>query len=89
MLNQQNERRIKRNKLIQKLKEYSIGCSVYYPQPVPRMKYYNDKYNINPNEYKNASIISDYSIALPVGPHLDEDDMDVIYKTFLRLLGEV
>lgn len=73
--------RVKRNNIIQMLTENKIGCSVYYPQPVPRMKYYANKYECNSEEYKNAAIISDGSIALPVGPHLDIESMQLIsYK---------
>ena len=60
------------------LKEIGIGTSIYYPQPVPRMKYYSDKYNLPADSYKVASIFSDSSIALPVGPHLDIEDMNYI-----------
>ena len=34
----------KRYELIQGLKEKGIGTSVYYPKPVPHMKYYQQKY---------------------------------------------
>lgn len=77
-----------RNNIIIKLTENNIGCSVYYPQPVPRMAYYQKKYQTNPDDYKNATIISDCSIALPVGPHLDQGDMNLIYETFSKIVGE-
>jgi dTDP-4-amino-4,6-dideoxygalactose transaminase len=34
-----------------------------------------------------ATAISDCSIALPVGPHLDENDMDRVATEFSRALG--
>ena len=40
--------------------------SVNYPQPVPRMKYYRKKYGYDKNEFKNAELISDKSISLPL-----------------------
>ena len=70
--------RAKRNEIIQKMTENKIGCSVYYPQPVPRMKYYAEKYGYTAEDYLNSTIISDNSIALPVGPHLNVDDMRTI-----------
>ena len=81
--------RSKRNEILLKLTENNIGCSVYYPQPVPRMKYYLDKYNTSPEDYSCASVISDYSIALPVGPHLDLEDMKVIATYLKEILQEV
>ena len=77
----------KRNDIVLKLKEMGVGCSVYYPQPVPRMAYYQEKYGVNSGDYKNASIISDNSIALPVGPHLKEEDMSIISQTLSEIIG--
>lgn len=67
-----------RNDIILRLMERKIGCSVYYPQPVPRTKYYGSKYGAPPETYANAAIISDGAIALPVGPHLETADMTII-----------
>jgi dTDP-4-amino-4,6-dideoxygalactose transaminase len=64
-----------RAKIMEELSIQKIGSSVYYPQPVPRMKYYKDKYGYEAEIYKNAERISDGMIALPVGPHLDDGDM--------------
>ncbi|MFH1453629.1 MAG: DegT/DnrJ/EryC1/StrS family aminotransferase [Armatimonadota bacterium] len=75
-----------RNEVILKLKEEGIGTSVYYPQPVPRMTYYRNKYGYNPDNYKNAAMISDYSIAFPVGPHIEKDDLDYIAKKLFEAI---
>jgi dTDP-4-amino-4,6-dideoxygalactose transaminase len=80
--------RDKRNDIIFALTEKGIGSSVYYPQPVPRMKYYDEKYHANPNDYKNAAIISDGSIALPVGPHLGSVEMNKIADCLSEVLGK-
>lgn len=64
-----------RNTILQKLKTRGIGCSIYYPQPVPRMRYYREKYQYDASNFQNAALLSDTSIALPVGPHLSEEDM--------------
>ncbi|HLB43392.1 MAG TPA: DegT/DnrJ/EryC1/StrS aminotransferase family protein [Gammaproteobacteria bacterium] len=76
-----------RNKILQLLKSGNIGCSVYYPQPVPRMKYYAEKYQCDLSEYPNASMISDGSIALPVGPHLQETDMLIVADSLNKVIG--
>ena len=67
-----------RNEFVLKLKEKKIGCSVYYPQPVPRLSYYRNKYGYDSVRYPAAELISDGSIALPVGPHLSSDEMALI-----------
>ena len=80
--------RDKRNDVIFALTEMGVGCSVYYPQPVSRMKYYDEKYRANPDDYKNAAIISDGSIALPVGPHLGSVEMNKIADCLSEVLGK-
>jgi dTDP-4-amino-4,6-dideoxygalactose transaminase len=64
-----------RNAIIAELNAAGVGTSIYYPQPVPRMKYYRDKYGYDAGAFPNATQISDCSIALPVGPHLGVAEM--------------
>jgi perosamine synthetase len=68
----------KRPAIITELKAKGIGSSVYYPQPVPRMTYYREKYGYDESHYPNAARISDGLIALPVGPHLQPEQMATI-----------
>ena len=79
----------KRPQIMDALTARGIGSSVYYPQPVPRMKYYQDKYGYAASKYPNAAKISDNSIALPVGPHLTTDDMKTIATNFIDILKEI
>lgn len=67
-----------RNEMVNILNSNGVGTSVYYPQPVPRMAYYRNKYGYDPKLFPQAERISDQSIALPVGPHLKSDDMKYI-----------
>jgi dTDP-4-amino-4,6-dideoxygalactose transaminase len=64
----------RRLELIEDLKSRGVGTSLYYPQPVPRMRYYAEKYGYDAARVPNAEAISDRSIAFPVGPHLSPDD---------------
>jgi dTDP-4-amino-4,6-dideoxygalactose transaminase len=50
------------------------------------MTYYATKYGYDPAGYPHATAISDHSIALPVGPHLSEADVDVVGHAFLKAL---
>jgi perosamine synthetase len=77
-----------RNALIGELNAAGIGTSIYYPQPVPRMKYYKDKYGYDGDKYPVATEISDCSIALPVGPHIGTPEMERIATTFKQLVGQ-
>jgi dTDP-4-amino-4,6-dideoxygalactose transaminase len=64
-----------RDALIDHLRAHAIGVSVYYPRPVPAMRFFRERYRHADGAFPNASRISAHSIALPVGPHLGEEDM--------------
>ncbi|MFV1852244.1 MAG: DegT/DnrJ/EryC1/StrS family aminotransferase [Thalassospira sp.] len=64
-----------RYEIIEAMKKSGVGVSIYYPGPVPHLTYYRDKYDLSNRAYENASRISNNSIALSVGPHLDSEDM--------------
>ena len=66
-----------------------VGSSVYYPQPVPRMTYYQRKYGYDSARWKHAARLSDQSIALPIGPHLASGDMRDIAVALGESLKEV
>jgi dTDP-4-amino-4,6-dideoxygalactose transaminase len=78
----------KRNAIIAQLRAFGIGTSIYYPQPVPRMTFYRQKYGYDPGAFPNATAISDHGIALPVGPHLEPDDMEYIAETLIELVNQ-
>ncbi len=75
-----------RSKIMNSLGKKGIGSSIYYPHPVPRLSYYKNKYNLNKKNFVNASCISDCSIALPVGPHLNKKDMKFIANTLIKII---
>jgi dTDP-4-amino-4,6-dideoxygalactose transaminase len=78
-----------RNDLVGKLNQAGVGTSVYYPAPVPRMRYYADKYGYEAGRFQEAAGISDRSVALPVGPHLGPEDVEYIGKVFVETLKEM
>ncbi len=79
----------KRFEVVTLLNESGVGTSVYYPRPVPHMSYYRDKYGYRDDSYPNASRISYQSIALPVGPHLNTEDMSYIVKALKTAIKKV
>jgi perosamine synthetase len=78
-----------RFEIVGRLNGRGVGTSIYYPQPVPHMSYYRNKYGYDPSSFPNAVRISNNSIALPVGPHLDEGDMAYIGDTLIDTVAEV
>jgi dTDP-4-amino-4,6-dideoxygalactose transaminase len=78
-----------RPKIMSRLAERGIGTSVYYPQPVPRMTYYQQKYGYEPRYYKNAELISDSIIALTVAPHVTQDQIVYMAEQFIDVMGGI
>ena len=79
----------KRFEIVKYLKEHGIGTSVYYPCPVPHMMYYKAKYGYSDMSFPVASRISRNSIALPVGPHVDSEDIDYMVATIKNAIMEM
>jgi dTDP-4-amino-4,6-dideoxygalactose transaminase len=77
----------RRNEIAASLATAGIGTSVYYPHPVPRMTYYRNKYGYDPHRFVSAEAISDGTIALPVGPHLADDDIEWVAYHLRDALG--
>tara|TARA_B100000902_G_C27190299_1_gene853558 strand:- start:54 stop:1193 length:1140 start_codon:yes stop_codon:yes gene_type:complete len=82
-----NKNKDYRNKFIQKLKNVGIGASVYYPKPLPEMDYYKKKYNIK-EKFSNSKIISYNSFVLPIGQHINQNDIEYIYQNFKKIIYE-
>ena len=76
----------RRQEIIQQLRERGVGTSIYYPKPVPHMSYYRARYGFAKTDFPVASRISSRSVALPVGPHLDVDDIDYIVNNVAEVL---
>jgi perosamine synthetase len=76
----------KRDKIMKDINDLGIGTSIYYPHPVPRMNYYKKKYGYLSKNYPHAEIISDQSIAFPVGPHLGIKEILQISKIINKIL---
>ena len=74
-----------RNAIIGELNAAGIGTSIYYPQPVPRMTFYQKKYGYDPAQFRGAESISDGTVALPVAPHLSAEDVDYIARVVARV----
>jgi perosamine synthetase len=78
-----------RTDVIQALNARGIGTSVHYPGPVPQTTYYRDRFGHKPEDHPVANWISNCSIALPVGPHLDESHMTTIVAAVKDVISEV
>lgn len=79
----------KRFEIMNSLQRRGVGTSIYYSRPVPHMQYYREKYGYILDSFPVASKISYSSIALPVGPHLDEEDMQYMVQSIKKVINEV
>jgi dTDP-4-amino-4,6-dideoxygalactose transaminase len=75
----------RRNDFVRALNAAGVGTSVHYPQPVPRMAYYQAKYGYDASRFSGAESISDGTLALPVAPHLTADDVEYIARVVTRV----
>jgi dTDP-4-amino-4,6-dideoxygalactose transaminase len=79
----------RRPEIIESMKARGVGTSVYYPVPIPLSAYYSKKYGYKTEMFPNAARISYRGIALPVGPHLVEEDMEYICNSLKSAIGEL
>tara|TARA_A100001035_G_scaffold277979_1_gene275880 strand:+ start:94 stop:1236 length:1143 start_codon:yes stop_codon:yes gene_type:complete len=75
-----------RNELIMSLKKSGIQTSVYYPHPIPRFKYYKNKLGYSSILFPNSEMIADQTIAFPIAPHLNKNDMLKISRELNKLI---
>jgi dTDP-4-amino-4,6-dideoxygalactose transaminase len=79
----------RRRAVMAELKARGVGTSVYYPLPVPHLSYYRGRYGIADNSYPVARRFSARSIALPVGPHLEPEDLPYIIASVKDAIAAV
>ncbi|MCH8824431.1 MAG: DegT/DnrJ/EryC1/StrS family aminotransferase [Planctomycetes bacterium] len=79
----------KRRAMMDLLKQRGVGCSVYYPRPVPNMSYYRQRYGSADKCFPVASRFSATSIALPVGPHVGKKDVQYIVASVKTAIATV
>lgn len=78
-----------RNEIILNLSKNKIGTSIYYPHPVPRLKYYKKKYGYLKKRFKNAEIFSDKAICLPIGPHISKKEIIFMAKKLFMVINSI
>ena len=77
-----------RNEVLLALKDLGLECSVYYPHPIPRLKYYKDKYGYDKKQFENSATIADKSFTIPLGPHLTDKDLTELINLLTRVFNK-
>ncbi len=78
-----------REAVIEALKRRGLGVSIYYPKPLPATTYYRDRVGYVEGQFPVSERISSTSIAIPVGPHLGEGDVEWMAATIAQTLEEL
>lgn len=79
----------RREEVIEALKERGVGTSVYYPKALPDTRYFAETYDYAPGSCPVATEISERSIAFPVGPHVEEGDVETMIESVKQVISEV
>ena len=77
--------RMRRNELIERLREDGIGTSVHY-KPLHRMAYYKERYQLAPERFPQAERIWRGCLSLPIYPSLTEEQLDYVCSSLRRYL---
>ena len=76
-----------RERVIEELKRDGVGTSVYYPKSLPDTLYYRRRYGYEEGSCPVATRISTSSIAFPVGPHVEERDIERMVDSARRVIA--
>jgi perosamine synthetase len=79
----------RREEIIAGLKDRGVGTSVYYPKALPDTRYYRATYGYPERSCPVATQISTCSIALPVGPHVEEGDVETMVDAVRNVVEEM
>ena len=85
----ENSLKKKRNQILKILVNKGIGSSIYYPGPIPNYEFYKKKYKTRVSEFKNASLFSNSSISLPLGPHINKSEINFICQQLHNIVEKL
>jgi dTDP-4-amino-4,6-dideoxygalactose transaminase len=75
-----------RDQLLDALTERNIGTGVHY-RGVHLHPYYRDTYDLRPEQFPVATMISERTLSLPLGANVNERDQDDVVDALRELLG--
>jgi dTDP-4-amino-4,6-dideoxygalactose transaminase len=73
---------VDRQMVIDHMRAKGVGTSIHYPGPVPLFTYYRTKYGYRPGQFPVAEWLAQQTVSLPVGPHVEPEDVDYIADCF-------
>lgn len=76
---------ITRDEFMQKLHKMNIGTGVHYIG-IHLHPYYRDRFGYNPEDFPNASWISERTVSIPLSPKLSDTDVSDIIQSIRNVL---
>ncbi len=76
---------LSRNSVITELASRGIGTSVHY-KPLHRMTYYQQTYDLHPEDFPNTEKIWQETISLPVYPGLKKNELEYVCSALQNIL---
>ena len=80
-----NNFKISRDEFVQKLEDKGIYTRKYFYPLITDLHLYKDKSCLNTNYFKNAQLISNQIVCLPVYPDLSKEDLNYIIESILEI----
>ena len=72
---------MKRDELMEYLKQKDIGSAIYYPKPIHLFKHIS-KFGYKQRDFPVAEKLSQQVLSLPVRPSLSKEEIETIAKAF-------
>lgn len=82
-----NQLNISRNEIIEKLKDYNIGSSVYWT-PIHEHPFYKKTFKLTKQMFPNASWVYERILSLPLSPSMTEKEVEYVGKVLVDLVSQ-
>jgi dTDP-4-amino-4,6-dideoxygalactose transaminase len=77
---------VSRDGFIQRMQNENIGCGVHY-LGIHLHPYYRDRFGFRPEDFPNASWISERTVSIPLSPKLTECDASDVIDAVKKVVG--
>ena len=85
ILVQSHDKNLKRDQMIEKLKEYNIGTSVHFI-PLHLHPYYQKQFGYKKGDFPNAEYLFEREISLPLFPGMSEQDVRYVANALYEIM---
>ncbi|MBI2138812.1 DegT/DnrJ/EryC1/StrS family aminotransferase [Candidatus Woesearchaeota archaeon] len=78
--------KVSRDRILDALVKEGIGTGVHY-KALHLQPYYQKRFGLTPESFPNATFISERAFSLPLGPGMDESDIDDVITAVKKILA--